>query len=906
MSEKLENITSITSAGDRHDAADHEVNLEAVRSHQYAFETVADDLTQEQKFYVVRRLNYDNLDNFEDLPPSVAFILEKIQHLSVEESEVILKQFLKDHKGDLNVPMEDYDFVKLLVDHSSSVSAEGFQRKENSSTDEKHDAVVREKSITSLESAEHGKIFDWGLQLRTEAALVAYWSPYPEVRAVTDPFDDPETPCETLRVYVIGIIWVVLGTVINQFFVERMPSISLGSSVVQLLVYPSGKLLEYILPAKTFKIWRWNINLNPGPWSHKEQMLATLCYSVSGGAVYATYFINLQKLDRYYANPSFKIGAQFLIVFSSNFLGFGFAGIFRKYVVYPVSAIFPNLLPTLAINRALVQPEKKETINGWKISSYSFFLIVFGASFLYFWVPNYLFDALSTFNWISWAAPDNFNVAAITGSQTGLGLNPITTFDWNIISYNSPLVIPFFAQINSYLGMLLGFFLIIGLWWSNYKWTGYLPINSNSIFTNTGDYYAVTEVLNSEKKLDLAKYEEIGPPFYTAANMIAYGSFFALYPLNFFYVLLTDWKSISFATVSLIKSFRFKKRSSTYEGFDDPFSTSMKAYPEVPEWWFFIILIISIVFAIITVEVYNLQTPVWTIFFAIALNFVFLLPFVIVYASTGTSMSINVLLEMIIGYALPGNGTALNYVKTLGTNIDSQAENYITNQKQAHYWRIAPRALFRVQMVSVVVYSLVAVGMINVTFDTIEDYCSPRQSQKFTCPGSNTFYSASVLWGVIGPKRVFGGLYPIFQWTFLIGFLLAFPCWALKRYYGHTRFGKYFHPIVFTSGLIGYAPYNLSYYTPGMYVSAVFMLYLKKTKLAWWKKYNFILSGGLDGGIAFSSIIIFFAVQYHSKNISWWGNNVNDNVLDADAPARLNATVDAPDGYFGPRYGHFP
>lgn len=91
-----------------------------------------------------------------------------------------------------------------------------------------------------------------------------------------------------------------------------------------------------------------------------------------------------------------------------------------------------------------------------------------------------------------------------------------------------------------------------------------------------------------------------------------------------------------------------------------------------------------------------------------------------------------------------------------------------------------------------------------------------------------------------------------------------------------------------------------------MYVSAVFMLYLKKTKLAWWKKYNFILSGGLDGGIAFSSIIIFFAVQYHSKNISWWGNNVNDNVLDADAPARLNATVDAPDGYFGPRYGHFP
>ncbi|QEL62327.1 OPT family small oligopeptide transporter [Candidozyma auris] len=722
--------------------------------------------------------------------------------------------------------METFDFIAQLVKYEHATDSDGpvsYEDENSASSREKSQGYVAEKTVKNLESAESDDIFDWELQTKTEAALIAYWSPYPEVRSVTDPFDDPDTPCETLRVYIIGVVWVVLGTFINQFFVERMPSISLSSMVVQLFVYPCGKFLELTLPAKTFKLWRWEINLNPGPWSHKEQMLATLCYSVSGGAVYATYFIYLQKLEMFYDNPKFTVGAQFLIVLSSNLLGFGFAGIIRKFVIYPVSAIWPTILPNLAVNKALVQREKKENINGWSISRYSFFLITFVVSFLYFWVPDYLFTALSTFNWISWAAPNNFNVAAITGSQSGLGLNPITTFDWNIINMSGPLYVPFFAQLNQYIGMLIGFFCIVGVWWSNYKWTGFLPINSNGIFTNTGEPYAVTAILNDEKKLDLAKYEKMGPPFYSAANLV-----------------------------------------------------------------------------------YDLQTPVWTIFFALALNFVFLLPFAIVYAATGTQNSINVLLEMIIGYALPGNGTALNYVKTLGTNIDVQAENYFTNQKQAHYWRIAPRALFRVQMVSVIVNSLLSVGVIEVVLDSVSGFCEPHQPQKFTCPGSNTFYSSSVIWGVIGPKRVFGGLYPILQWCFLIGFVAAFPCWALKKYYGHTTIGKYLHPIVLSFGLLHYAPYNLTYYTPGFIASFFFMYVIRKRYTAWWEKYNYTLSGALQGGVAFSGIIIFFAVQYHEKYISWWGNNVNNNVLDAYAPARLNATIDAPDGYFGPRVGHFP
>ena len=62
----------------------------------------------------------------------------------------------------------------------------------------------------------------------------------------------------------------------------------------------------------------------------------------------------------------------------------------------------------------------------------------------------------------------------------------------------------------------------------------------------------------------------------------------------------------------------------------------------------------------------------------------------------------------------------------------------------------------------------------------------------------------------------------------------------------------------------------------------------------------------MTAGVAFSGIIIFFAVQYHDKSIIWWGNTVMYAGLDGLGVAALNATISAPDGYFGPRKGHFP
>ncbi|CAK7898061.1 oligopeptide transporter 2 [[Candida] anglica] len=912
-------ITSIKSGASHLDPEDHKVDLAAISSQPIGLEDVGLNLTGEQKYFILRRLNYDTLLSYEDLPVAATFMIEKVAQLQIPEALEILKETLDEYSNDFNFPAKDLELIEKLVSLEGSTGiksklAENLsedytdQKKSSSSSKEEIKVEILEESSFDGHSADYYEVVDWNLQVRLEAALQAYHSPYPEVRSVTDPFDDPNTPCETLRAYVLGFIWVAIGAFINMFFSERQPRISLGSSVVQLFLYPCGKFWELVIPDYTVKITKnFSFRLNPGPWSYKEQMFSTIIYSVSAGNSYIAYNIYTQRVPVFYGNTWTTMGYQSLLVLATNFLGFGFAGILRRFAAYPVKAIWPNILPTLALNRALLKEERKENINGWKISRYNFFFITTAASFLYFWFPNYLFQALSTFNWMTWIAPQNFNLAMITGSISGMGVNPIPSFDVNVLTMNGPLVVPFYTQASTFAGMVLSFFIIIGIWKSNNKWTGFLPLNSNAIFNNKGGRYVVSKVLDKNGLLDEAKYAQYGPPYYSAANLVVYGTFFALYPFSVFYESIIRWREIKDSFIAVYKTFRHYNRSGL-EGLNDPHTRMMSRYKEVPEWCFMVILVISTVLAILCVKLYpETQTPVWAIFFAIGINFVFLIPLTALYASTGWSFGLNVLVELIVGYALPGNSQALMLIKAFGYNIDGQAQNYVSDQKLAHYAKIPARAIFRGQLLSVILNSFIGLAVMNWQIDSMSDICTAYQKLKFTCPSATTYFSASVLWGTVGPKRVFGGLYPVMQYCFLIGFLLV-PVALAFKWYAPKKLTRHFQPSIFMGGFLSWAPYNFSYYTGSLYLSIAFMYYIKKHYLGWWEKYNFVLSGALDAGVAFSSIIIFFAVQYHDKSIYWWGNDVPYEGIDGGVGqrARLNVTESAPDGYFGLRIGNFP
>jgi OPT oligopeptide transporter protein len=238
-------------------------------------------------------------------------------------------------------------------------------------------------------------------------------------------------PVETIRAYVLGIGWSAVGIYVNTFFNPRYPQINLPSSVVQLLLYPCGRLCQYVLPDWGFTLRGTRFSLNPGmlfqgPDADHNHVLGCQ-YHVCAMEHFDP------ELPVYYHKAWVSWGYDILLVFSTQCIGFGLAGLLRRFVVYPPKALWSSLLPTLALNRALPLPEEKRSINGWTISRYKFFFICFFAMFVYYWVPGYLFPVLLNFDCMSWISPNNFNLAMVSGNNIGLGLNPQGTFDWLIM-----------------------------------------------------------------------------------------------------------------------------------------------------------------------------------------------------------------------------------------------------------------------------------------------------------------------------------------------------------------------------------------------------------------------------------------------------------------------------------------
>ena len=75
----------------------------------------------------------------------------------------------------------------------------------------------------------------------------------------------------------------------------------------------------------------------------------------------------------------------------------------------------------------------------------------------WYFFPGFIFQGISIFSWMTWISPNNANLATVTGFQSGMGLNPWPTFDFNNLTvWLYPLTIPTFSIINMFFGILLG------------------------------------------------------------------------------------------------------------------------------------------------------------------------------------------------------------------------------------------------------------------------------------------------------------------------------------------------------------------------------------------------------------------------------------------------------------------
>lgn len=166
---------------------------------------------------------------------------------------------------------------------------------------------------------------------------------------------------------------------------------------------------------------------------------------------------------------------------------------------------------------------------------------------------------------------------------------------------------------------------------------------------------------------------------------------------------------------------------------------------------------------------------------------------------------------------------------------------------------------------------------------------------RFYCPGPNTFFTASVLWGTIGPLKVFGhnGQYGTLLLGFPLGVVVTLLIWlAIKycpnRYTKLKRVLRQLHPVALFFGGVNFAPYSFSYAWPAVPVAWLSWIYVRSRYLAFWSKYNFVLSAAFSAGVAIAGIVMLFSVQWAEVEVSWWGNNQPYEGCEASgAPCRL-------------------
>lgn len=294
--------------------------------------------------------------------------------------------------------------------------------------------------------------------------------------------------------------------------------------------------------------------------------------------------------------------------------------------------------PTTLINTSLFYGlhDKSKTdpakTNGWSISRYKYFLIVFVASFCWYWFPGFLAPFLSVFCFACWIRPNNVVVNQLFGGWTGLSLLPIT-FDWTQISAYaySPLIPPWHAIANSLIGLVLFFWVTtIGVHYSGTWYSDYLPISDSQSYDNTANLYNVSKILTPEGTLDLAKYEAYSPLFLSTTFALTYG--------------------LSFATISAVivhtalfhGSELWKRMRSVRTDDEDVHYRMMRKYRDVPQWWYASLFVIMLAISLGVNLGYPTLMHWWAFFISIIIALVWFVPIGMIQGMTSIQIGLNV------------------------------------------------------------------------------------------------------------------------------------------------------------------------------------------------------------------------------------------------------------------------
>ena len=227
------------------------------------------------------------------------------------------------------------------------------------------------------------------------------------------------------------------------------------------------------------------------------------------------------------------------------------------------------------------------------------------------------------------------------------------------------------------------------------------------------------------------------------------------------YVVLFHRYEISLAFGGLYRSVLSRFRRGSVQAEEDDLSEDIhyrlmrQNYRDVPEWVYLIVLLVSATIGMIGVGIYPSNTSPVVVIYGILMPILCMIPCGIIQAVTGLAVPTNVIAEFIGGALNEGNADALMYFKTYGYISCYQALLFSNDLKLAHYSKLPPWHTFAVQMWATFIYCIVSSSIFNFALG-LPGVCTSDGTFNFTCPGQHVYFTASVFWGTLSPKRLYG------------------------------------------------------------------------------------------------------------------------------------------------------
>ncbi|KAF9525053.1 oligopeptide transporter [Crepidotus variabilis] len=696
-------------------------------------------------------------------------------------------------------------------------------------------------------------------------------------RFAVDLRDDGD-PALTFRSIFLGTLFAALGAALYQIYMFKPVQMTVSSVFLLLLTYTAGNGWYAIFPKETlvqgtrFEKFAPVIRfVNPGPFGLKEHVVATL---VSSTAAYGSSSVMNFAVQKLYYGTHVEATTAVLATFSTACFGYGLVGLLRPLTVYPSEMVYWGNLPTVATFQTL------HYSNSDNVKKVRLFWASFIGMFCYEIIPSYMFPLLNGFNIACLASQkaSSKTVDIVTNlfggadGNEGLGFLSLS-FDWQYIG-SGFMSFPLIQQANSWIGYGICYIVIMALFYSNAWNSKQLPMISTALFSPNGSVYHQSAVFSNHFSLNETALEEVGLPVLTSSNIwlkitanLSIGGLIA-------HVILF-WGAYA------VDSFKLAYRREQ----PDPHYQAMLKYKEAPWWWYVILLALSFFAGLIVTFKGDTTLPWWSYIVALVFG-AFITPFsTLLYARMGNGIATNQLMKMVAGAVNPGKPVANLYFSMWSHDVVSTSIGLAGDLKMGQYLKIPPRTMFLTQVWGTIIGAIVNyVVMVSVVDAQREVLLSPTGTNVWSGQVTQSLNSAAVTWALAKDLYSFKGPYWIVPMSLLIGMVPTTIQWLIHKRWpkiGPVTVSNIILPIIYmfagwmTSGVT-------STITSTIIVGLVSQLWLRRYHPGWYKKYNYILGGALDGGAQIMIFVLSFAVFGASgkerKFPAWAGNPAKGNV----------------------------